>query len=483
MEKYQFFKNTILIMAKLYVFAIGGTGSRVLKSLSFLLATGVKSNVSVIVPIIIDPDVANGDLTRTVDILKSYQLIRKELPHIDNVDDSFFKTEIREISQNFKLNISSSDKKFKEYIDYSNLDPSNQALTSLLFSESNLESQMDVGFKGNPNIGSVVLNQFQNSDDFKNFQSSFEQGDKIFIISSIFGGTGAAGFPLLLKNIRSANQSSPNWAILQNAPIGAISVLPYFGVKPNEESNIDKSTFISKTKAALGYYENNVTNGSINNMYYLGDDISKDYENVEGHSKQKNDAHFVELISALSIIDFMNQTDYSENIVKEFGIERDTDSVTFTDLSDKTKNTIFKPLTQFFYFNLFLKNEFKKSYTLNYGRVSPVIDDSFFSSDFYSYIQQFNNYFSEWLSELKNNRRAFNPYELNPSNDNIFDYINNITPKKDSFSLIGSSKNYNRFITELNKIKPNLGLTEINQNFISLFYKATNNLIKEKFNS
>ena len=41
--------------------------------------------------------------------------------------------------------------------------------------------------------------------------------------------------------------------------IGAISVLPYFGVKPKDESAIDRATFISKTKAALTYYNQNMS--------------------------------------------------------------------------------------------------------------------------------------------------------------------------------------------------------------------------------
>ena len=47
-------------MSKLYVFGIGGTGSRVIKSLTMLLASGVRMKSDAIVPIIIDPDVAAG---------------------------------------------------------------------------------------------------------------------------------------------------------------------------------------------------------------------------------------------------------------------------------------------------------------------------------------------------------------------------------------------------------------------------------------
>ena len=44
-------------MSKLYVFGIGGTGSRVLRSFTMMLAAGVKIGANEIVPIIIDPDV------------------------------------------------------------------------------------------------------------------------------------------------------------------------------------------------------------------------------------------------------------------------------------------------------------------------------------------------------------------------------------------------------------------------------------------
>ena len=58
-------------MSKLYVFAIGGSGSRVLRSLTMLLSSGVHTNYE-IVPMIVDPDQSNGDLVRTVDVMRSY---------------------------------------------------------------------------------------------------------------------------------------------------------------------------------------------------------------------------------------------------------------------------------------------------------------------------------------------------------------------------------------------------------------------------
>ena len=64
-------------MSKCYVFAIGGTGSRVLRALTMLLAGNVKINTEEIVPIIIDPDVSNADLTRAVKLMDCYNSIKE----------------------------------------------------------------------------------------------------------------------------------------------------------------------------------------------------------------------------------------------------------------------------------------------------------------------------------------------------------------------------------------------------------------------
>ena len=63
---------------KLFLFGIGGTGSRVIKSLVMMAASGVDIKASAIVPIVIDPDFANADLTRTIEQIKTYSSIRSE---------------------------------------------------------------------------------------------------------------------------------------------------------------------------------------------------------------------------------------------------------------------------------------------------------------------------------------------------------------------------------------------------------------------
>ena len=82
---------------KLYIFGIGGTGSRVLKALTMLLASRckLKNDFDTVIPIIIDPDTSNGDLNRTKDILKLYQEIRNQV----NQPDDFFSQEIKTVNE------------------------------------------------------------------------------------------------------------------------------------------------------------------------------------------------------------------------------------------------------------------------------------------------------------------------------------------------------------------------------------------------
>ena len=63
---------------------------------------------------------------------------------------------------------------------------------------------------------------------------------------------GAAGFPLLLKNIRANNDG--DGAKISKSKIGSLVMLPYFRVGDSETSEIKSSAFEEKTKTAIRYY-------------------------------------------------------------------------------------------------------------------------------------------------------------------------------------------------------------------------------------
>jgi hypothetical protein len=433
----------------LFIFATGGTGSRVIKSLLFMLASGVRlKGVTTVVPIIIDPHKDNHDLQRSVRLLEVYQNIRNGLGNNFQEGD-FFYTKIetlrtysnRDIKDTFVLPLVSDDQqsnRFKDFINYGSLDESNRKFVELLFSESNLDTQMDIGFIGNPNIGSVVLNQIGNSDEFNAFASCFGEKDRIFIISSIFGGTGAAAFPVILKNIRTCQEG--NKEFIQNASVGALTVKPYFKVGTPKDAQgstlIDENTFISKTKAALNYYVKGV-NPAVDKLYGIADVSQQAYEYDPGGEKQaKNKAHYIELIGATSIINFMATDTPSQNLRDrkgdyfEYQLKPNSGAaLSFQNIPFVTKESIYNPLSKLtLMFRHLVVIDAKGKHDAAWTKGKELIDTYFRGSEFYSKLKEFLEGYEVWLTEMSQNSRSFQPFL---TDGDIHHVINKATPKKE----------------------------------------------------
>jgi hypothetical protein len=467
-------------MSKIYVFGIGGTGSRVLRSLTMLLAAGVECQADTIVPIIIDPDSASGDVERTVELMKKYGQIRSQLNFDSKKVNQFFRTNILETMPNFRLPLSNTeDVTFDDYMGVGEMSLENQALVNMLFSQKNLASDMTVGFKGNPNVGSVVLNQFDESDEFQNFANDFTDKDRIFIISSIFGGTGASGFPLLLKTLRN-NEDIANQALVHNAYIGAITVLPYFQVGKDDNSQVDSATFVSKARSALAYYGRNISrNNEIDTLYYIADDTRTTYENCEGGTNQINNAHFIELISAMALLDFASTEKPISAVHKEYGIELDTTEIIFENLGKGTRSKLRKALTQFLLFSKYITEYEESSFIGQPWAVNRSLNKTYFDGDFMKNIEVVTNEYIKWLTEMTSQQRSFTPYNLKNNPDKLFDLVKGVEPR----TLIRTiDRNYKLFDNRLNKQTGESKTGAKEQQFVELFYMATQQLVKEKLN-
>jgi hypothetical protein len=488
---------------KLFVFAIGGTGSRVLRSLTFLLASGSYLGGFDLVPIIIDPDDQNGDLNRNLECLKLYRKIKSDVAGYEPQKGDFFQTNILAPDQtkdglmggftDFRFNLLDvNNRKFSKYVGIDSMTEANQALTQLLFSDSDLSSDMNVGFKGRPHMGAVVLNQIPDSDFFRDFAQSIDRQDRIFVVSSIFGGTGAAGFPVLVKNIREVNAGKVVYEKLQTVAIGALSVKPYFKLKDGDDKEISSHAFMMKAKAALHYYSKNLINdGSVNILYSIGDEGGEPYPNEVGGAAQKNRGHFVELAGALAIIDFSNlaetepslQTRGGKSIkpeVREFGTkEIGAKGITLQTLTEKSKSKFSKNLVSYFLFNLFQDKHFVDSFRRTYAKTNQFrIDSAFINSGFFQDFEKFNLHFKEWLGELKTNEVSFGPFSITWDNQ-TFSYvrkgIKNISGKEDvKLGAVDNLKGFEVMILDLlaDAHKKNKHLENQNHYFLEVFNQA-----------
>ncbi|MGV3767470.1 MAG: hypothetical protein ACO1NW_15145 [Chitinophagaceae bacterium] len=419
-----------------FVFGIGGTGARVIRSLTMLLASGVKlKDTNKIIPIIIDVDAKNADTTRTLKAMESYKLIReKGYGNKEATLEGFFNANLNTLSSvkpvtesrdkvddSFQLHFDNLETSFLKYIDpdgdlegsvnmdfleamYDNTPAGNKN-----FSHTELNLRLDLGFKGNPNIGCVVFNNLSNTKEFRYVLKSINEGDRIFIISSIFGGTGSSGFPQLVRLLQEDDA-------LQKNVFGALTVMPYFNVADKKESAINSARFNSKTEAALTYYSKYLS-GKINSFYHLWDKPLKQYDNNEGGAEQQNNAHLVEMIGATAIIDFVNrpeenfkakaQTEYFD-----FGIKGEDQIIDIRHFYDRTRNEILQPLTLFTYaMKLYLevipgfsKEAFYKELELGTRMGADL---------FYQHVHAFfDQHFKPWLIEMMDNERKFHPFNV-----------------------------------------------------------------------
>ena len=276
----------------------------------------------------------------------------------------------------------------------------------------------------------MALNEFKDSEEFRQFSNVFQKNDRIFVVSSIFGGTGAAGYPIIVKNIRNAGNNAQinNRGNLRDARIGALTVLPYFNVQQDENSPISRADFISKTKSALFYYHDNLTglkrNGvdipmsKINACYYLGDEIpSNPYFNDPGGNGQRNDAHVVEFVGALAVLDFLSMPDEQlqtiegnaiNPVFKEYGLASDKTTLSLKDFGVSTRALINKQFIKFHLAYMYITNQLKADIGRGYTEDKPEIKNSFLSTSFYSTLtSDFFVGYRLWLKELKGNQRSF----------------------------------------------------------------------------
>lgn len=427
-------------MKKVFVFCIGGTGIRVMKSITMLMAGGMSTNGYTVVPVILDPHIDLEEKKNLHSLIDSYKDVYEKsinngtstLNHLDG----FFNSEIRTINElnnqtNDTQQIAGNQEKFHSYIELANLgaDDLNNYLVGTLFSTKNLDNPLSVGFKGNPNVGTVVLGEMiEGADWFKSFKQHCEKDDRVFIISSIFGGTGASGYPLLENKIKQAE----NEPTVKNVLMGAITVLPYYGLKDpaTTGSDIDSANFYTKTKAALAYYQETVKSDY---LYYVGEQsLRQVYDNDE--KKQDDKANFIELVAASALFDFLKRSRPKNRQYLTRAIEADEESLDLKALGRGYKDIV-KSVADYMLLRNFVN-------TLPSERFFPLKKNCGFNSEFYKdtafqSLSRFTEIYYKWYTELAQNKRAFAPLHYdNPKQMGNWIKGIEIDAKDDSYYLL-----------------------------------------------
>lgn len=295
-----------------YFISIGGSGAKVMESLTHLCTAGVMPSREKLNILAIDPDVGNGNLERTSSALNNYEIFQKL--EVGN-DTPLFKTKVSLIKP-FPWNPTEHDKNLDDLMGYQTCNGTPLgSLYEVLFTRKERATTLNEGFRGHPSIGAAVLAKKyalrdESSIQWTNFINAIQQdigsGNevKIFLAGSVFGGTGAAGIPTVARLLRDSLSDYGDRVI-----IGCALILPYFNfIAPQEEDKLfaRSENFLTNTKAALKYYSQK--DNSFNFMYFVGDSLVTPVKEFSvGASTQKNDAHIVDLYAAIAAMNFFYQ--------------------------------------------------------------------------------------------------------------------------------------------------------------------------------
>jgi len=416
----------------LFVIGVGGTGAKAVRAFTHLCAMGLGPKTVDI--FLIDLDTNNGDLQLTQNTIEAYLKVKEKLGEDNN--SSYFRSDINFLTPepwSPLTFLDMSNNTLGGYLNYLATIKKYRSFEKLLFSTDELNVPLSSGCKAHPNIGSFLIAPiFQDMKFIDPLKKTLQkQNSGIFVFNSIFGGTGAAGGPVIIKGIdelfidqeQSAEKTTMEGKF-NRRPIGGSIFMPYFIIPESKDEDellkIKSETFDYNAAGALPFYKDSVP---ANLIYILGDRykfILDEY--ASGSTGQRNPAHMLEFFSALFALDFCRQKfdltkkfppkfytiSFGRNTDKE---EKDDSGIYFEDLPDLTFENDVKldrKLINFQIFDIFYKDFFQQSRgarTKDYVWLHNILKPNNIGLDniFFEYINTYMEVYHEWMEQMHKN--------------------------------------------------------------------------------
>lgn len=303
---------------------LGGTGARCGEIFVHMCANGYFEG-DVVNILYIDSDDQNGNAESFKRVLKNYKCCREQYMIEESPIPGFFRPIIRFIEED-------PAREVVRFRDLANSDGGMQitegakALMAAMYSEEEMNMKISEGFFAHPNVGAAVFaaNMDKIMEKFLKIVELERKNMKkarIFILGSVFGGTGAASLPTIGEYLkRKLFGDSDNRLVREQLKIGSCIVLPYFSfyedklqekVVAGEDILIEPDKFATKTYSALKYYQDidGVRGNKIFDSIYIighdGYDVRGTYHNAG--KQQKNLPHVVELYGAMATTSFFEE--------------------------------------------------------------------------------------------------------------------------------------------------------------------------------
>lgn len=334
-------------MEKYFVIGIGGTGMRAIEAFTHLCAIGMFDNKEIDI-LSIDTDTNNGNKGRSEQLIDRYIRIKGGASGKPTANSLFTaKLNIYKFAPEYSGNRSTFELISGVGSGSEEVQRANKALSTLLFDDDVRQFKLDHGYRAQTHLGAhlmyhciieaarnVSLGRARKEDrELSDFLDKIYQAGehaRVFILGSIFGGTGASSIPIIPKALRDAVRiKDKNAEIHPNARFGCSLLTDYFNfnvpdAKQKKEQKVvaDSSNFSRNSQAALMFYDADATvKSTYKIMYHIGWPSRADFsqgdsshKTITGGAEQTNPSHVTELLAACAAADFFGRDNATDDL-------------------------------------------------------------------------------------------------------------------------------------------------------------------------
>jgi len=317
---------------QLFVIGIGGTGMRCLEAFIHTCAMGMYDDTEINI-LALDTDLENGNFHRFQELLEEcYMRIKGVNKNHYSLSGTFFSSKINFYKFCPDYSDTAKSGKYSSLTNYSYHSDQEKQLANLLLTENVREFDLKHGYRAQTHLGSIlmyhsILDEVQknvNGSLRKYIQAIFDASEsaptKVFVLGSVFGGTGASSIPVIPKAFNAAMNIIEPGKSLSKAFFGATLLSSYFRFSAPDDSQRSKQKVIASAKnfalnsqVAMMFYNEDKTVKTTYQKFYMLGTSNNDFETkqsggevVTGGAAQKNDSHYIELLAAFAAYDFFN---------------------------------------------------------------------------------------------------------------------------------------------------------------------------------
>ena len=313
------------------IIAIGGTGMRCTECIVHLCAMGMFDDTEINL-LALDTDYKNGNFKRLKTLIDNYSRITANRDGV--ASDTLFSAKINyytfspdySAGTNYDIVAHYSDAQASTH-DEDGVKWQESDLVDLFLTPDMRKMDLQHGYRAQTQMGSMLMYHAIKEEAYKNKGKASDlvryvenlmttPGSIVFLLGSVFGGTGASSIPILPHALQEAAKivsKDGQGDLLSKNLFGTVMLTNYFSFDaPNTTDSVFATSdkFVLNSQAALSFYnEDETVRSTYKRLYMIGREkprnvSRKDAESVTGGDAQRNPEDYIELAAASAAYDF-----------------------------------------------------------------------------------------------------------------------------------------------------------------------------------